>query len=127
MVEVGVVGLALFVGVAIYLATRKRKEKKMSKDYKFIHNTKLTGRDWDTMVVSSPIEFTTITTHSIEGGENHVSTVYEAQTLGSNFEPSIVASYVPNGLTVTTKVMAVISDVLYNGIMVYEIKSMVNK
>lgn len=99
----------------------------MSRDYKFIHNTKLLGRDWDTMTIASPIILSTVTTHSIEGGENHTNTVYEAQTLIGNFDPSITANYVPNGVIVTSKVMAVISDVLYNGIMVYEIKSTVNK
>lgn len=96
----------------------------MSKNHQFIHYSLFTGLDVETTVAGDPIILVTRTTHSIVGGENTVSTMYEAETLVvSNFEPSITATQIPHGVVVTSKVMAVISEFLNNGVMVYEIKA----
>ncbi len=116
--------VVVLVGVAIYLATRKQKENGMSKNHQFIHYSLFTGLDVETTVAGDPIILVTRTTHSIAGGENTVITTYEAETLVvSNFEPSITATQIPYGVVVTSKVMAVISEFLNNGVMVYEIKA----
>ena len=100
----------------------------MSKNHQFIHYSLFTGLDVETTVCGDPVILVTRTTHSIVGGENTVITTYEAETLVvSNFEPSITATHIPYGVVVTSKVMAVISQFLNNGIMVYEIKGTVNR
>lgn len=126
MVEVGVVVGVVLVVVAIYLATRKQKENEM-RDYKFIHYSLFSGLDVETTVEGDAIILSTITTHSIEGGENRISTKYEAETIVGSFEPSIDANRINRGVVVTTKVMAVIREFLDNGMMVSEMGSWVNK